>query len=57
MYGQGTRFFVYQALYTKLGTTQFCVSPDGSYMYLTPNDKIWIYAEVIGAFGTLQHRI
>ena len=54
MYGPGTRFFVYQALYTKIGTTRFCISPDGSYMFLTPKDKIRIYAEAIGAVGVLE---
>ena len=56
MYGLGTRFFVYQALYTELGTTRFCISPDGSYMFLTPKDEIQIYSEAIGAVGALEQR-
>ena len=46
-------FFLNQALCTKLGTTHFCIMRDGSYMFLTPKDKIWIYAEAIGAVGAL----
>ena len=41
--------FVYQALYTKFGTTRFCILPDGSYMFLIPKDKIRIYTEAIDA--------
>ena len=40
MYGQGTRFFVYPALFTKLGTTRFFISPDASCIFLTPKDKM-----------------
>ena len=52
----GMRFFVYQALYTKLGTICCCISHNGSYMFLIPKDKIRIYVEVIGAVGALLHR-
>ena len=49
------RFSVYQALYIKLGTTQFCTLSDGSYMFLTSKDKIGINAAAIHAVGALQH--
>ena len=53
-------FFVYPALYTELGTTRFCISPDGSYMFLTPKDEIQIYSQIyseaIGAVGALEQR-
>ena len=37
----GTRYFIYQSLCT----TRFCISPDVSYMYPTPKDKILVYAK------------
>ena len=47
----GYEIFFYHALYTKLC---FCISPNGSYMFLTPKHKIRIYAEAIGAVGALE---
>ena len=29
------RYEIYQALYTKLGTTRFCISPDGSTIHVS----------------------
>ena len=57
MYGAGMRLLVYQAIYTKLGTTHFCISLDESFMYLTPKDNIQIYAEAIGAVGVLEQHL
>ena len=53
----GYEIFCYFALYTKLGTTCFCISPERSYMFLTPKDKIWIYPEAIVAVGLVETKL
>ena len=35
-------------------STRLYISPDGSYMLLTPKDKIRLYIEAIGAVGALE---
>ena len=42
---------IYQIRYYSL-----FISPDASYMILTPKDKIWIYTDEIGAVGALRQR-
>ena len=39
-----------------LWTTRFFISPDALYMFLTPKDKIRIYAEAIDAIGARGQR-
>ena len=52
----GYEIFCLSSPIYQIRTTPFFISPDASYMFLTPKDKIRIYAEATDAVGAHGQR-